>query len=190
MSKSFFELCQRSRRCLVLIGLGHTILVIVTLWALYGLNLKNDAGDLTSSNRAIMVNASLLGFLGSLLYFGRKVYIYLITDKFRRVLQDRGITMPNSDEDLDKLQSVITGYYIYLSIRPIAGFVVGPLLLMAVLAGLTTLSNPFHGSEITMSTAGMYLIYVLSFIGGYSSSDLFDYFSALGSKLVSKLDIK
>ena len=91
---------------------------------------------------------------------------------------------------LDRVRSVVIGYYIYLSTRPIAGLIIGPLLLMAVLAGLTTFTKPSIGVEVSVSAAGIYLIYVVSFIGGYSSSDLFDYFSSLGAKLISKIDIK
>lgn len=166
------------------------IFVIIILWLLYQFNLKGNEGILPTSNKMIMINASLLGFLGSLLYFSRKVYSYLITDKFHRLMQDQEKTTASKDDDLDRFKSIVMGYYIYLSTRPIAGFVIGPLLLMFVLAGLTTFFKPIPGAEVAISTAGVYLIYVVSFIGGYSSSDLFDYFSNLGGRLISKLDVK
>jgi hypothetical protein len=68
--------------------------------------------------------------------------------------------------------------------------VIGPLLLLVVLAGLTTFSTTASGSEVTVSIAEACLIYFISFVGGYSSSDMFDYLSILGGKLAEKLQIK
>lgn len=187
-SNEISQMYQSFRRVLILIGVVHLLLVIVALWLLYGV--KANVIDLPTSNKVLVINVSLLSFVGSLLYFSRKVYSYLITDKFGRVMLDHKITTGHNDDELHRLKSAVAGYYVYLSTRPLAGFVIGPLLLMFVLGGLTTLSKRAPGSEVAISTAGIYLIYVVSFIGGYSSSDLFDYFSNLGGKLIRNLDLK
>lgn len=189
LPNSFSEIYRSSRKSLVLIGMAHVVLVLGTLWLIVELNLRLGQGLSLSNNKMIMVNASLLGFLGSLLYFSRKVYVYLITDKFRRLMQEKE-GRGNNDNNVDKFRTQIIGYYIYLSTRPVAGLIIGPLLLMFVLAGLTTFSRASTECEVGVSTAGIYSIYVVSFIGGYSSSDLFDYFSNLGGRLISKLDMK
>lgn len=190
MSKSLSEIYRSYRRSLIIIGITHILLVVLTLWVLYELNLKGDGADFDLSSKMIIINASLLGFLGSLLYFSRKIYSYLISDKFHRVLQDKGVSTTDADSDIDKVKSIVSGYYIYLSTRPIAGFVIGPLLLMSVLAGFTTFYKPTSGTQPAMSTSGIYLIYIVSFIGGYSSSDIFDYLSNLGKKIISNIDLK
>lgn len=188
MTNHVLDIYRSSRKVLVLIGIIHVVLILVTLSLLYELNLKDNGEVLLASNKVVMINASLLGFLGSLFFFSRKVYIYLITDKFSRLVQ--APKENNSDYDNNKVKSMIIGYYIYLSTRPIAGLIIGPLLQMFVLAGLTTFSKTAVSPEVSISLAGMYLIYILSFIGGYSSSDLFDYFSTLGTKLIKKIDLK
>lgn len=164
------------------------IILVVTLWIVYKLNLTTTETSLPSTNK-IIINASLLGFVGSLLYFSRKVYLYLITNKLHRIAKELKIDPDSGTQETESFKSVAIGYYIYLSTRPLAGFVIGPILVMFVLAGLTTLSRSPDGSEMTLSKAGIYLIYVVSFLGGYSSSDLFDYFSNLGKKLIGKLDV-
>lgn len=184
------KICRKWRRNLVLIGLGHTILVVTTLWFLFRLNLESGLSQGPVPNRAAMINSSLLGFLGSLFYFGRKVYVYLITDKIRRFMQAQGLTEDLGNEALERLRGGVAGYYIYLSTRPLAGLVIGPLLLMAVLAGLTTFSVTTSPAELRVSAAGACLIYFISFVGGYSSSDLFDYLASLGAKLAQKLQIR
>lgn len=190
MSKSLSEIYRSYRRSLIIIGVTHILFVILTIWALYELNLRGEKADLDLSSKMIIINASLLGFLGSLLYFSRKVYSYLISDKFHRVLQDKGVSATDANSDIDKVKSIVSGYYIYLSTRPIAGIIIGPLLLMFVLAGFTTFYKPASGTQLAMSTSGIYLIYIVSFIGGYSSSDIFDYLSNLGKRIISNIDLK
>jgi uncharacterized membrane protein YwzB len=186
---SIADIHQRFRRILIVIGCFHIVVIVLTFWALFELNLRAHEQEATLVNRVVMLNSSLLGFLGSLLYFSRKVYTYLISDKFNRVIHDQGLGNQEA-KDVDRLRSVILGYYLYLSTRPIAGLIIGPLLFWSVLAGLTTFAKPVFDSEIAVSKAGTYLIYVISFLGGYSSSDLFDYCSSLGGKLIGKLELK
>lgn len=188
MANALSDLYRSARKVLVLIGLSHIGFVIVTLWVLFQLNMR-EQGNFTPPAKSVMIMAALLGFLGSLLYFSRKIYVYLITDKFFEMMRIQD-DISNEDIKIDRFKSMLFGYYIYLSTRPIAGLVIGPLLYMAVLAGLTTFSKAPTGPEVSLSTAGVYLIYVISFIGGYSSSDLFDYFSGLGAKLIKNITLK
>jgi hypothetical protein len=165
----------------------YGIFVASTLYLLYRLNLRGGGVQAkVIVKETVIINAALLGFLGSLLYFSRKVYVYLITDKFHRVMHEQGLAQPVGGEDVQRFRNALIGYYVYLSLRPMAGFVIGPLLLMALYAGLTTLSVPATGAEVAISSAGAYLVYFVSFVGGYSSSIMFDTMSELGRKLLRR----
>ena len=188
VNKPLSEIYRSYRVGLIFIGSIQPIVLVITLWALYELNLAANQTGLPSINK-IIINSSLLGFVGSLLYFSRKVYLYLITDKFHRLATEYKIETDIKEQDNERFKSIVMGYYIYLATRPVSGFVVGPVLVMFVLAGLTTFSKAANDTEMGLSQAGVYLIYVISFLGGYSSSDLFDYFSNLGKKLRAKLDV-
>jgi hypothetical protein len=65
--------------------------------------------------------------------------------------------------------------------------VIGPLLVMIALAGLSTVGRS-EVSATAISPTGFVLIMVLSFVGGYKSSDMFDQFSRMGAKLIRKVD--
>jgi len=137
----------------------------------------------------MVLNAGLLGLTGSLLYFSRKVYSYLISDKFARILnQDSPGRV--AGEFTEDIRTRLWGYYYYLGVRPLAGVVIGPLITLFVMAGLATFANASAGCELGVSKAGNYVVYVVSFLGGYSSSDLFDYFSVLGARAIKRLDIR
>lgn len=189
-SESQAQISRAWRRNLVLIGLGQLIVAVATLWLLYKLNsAKGLTGELVSS-WTVLVNSALLGFLGSLFYFGRKVYVYLIADKFGRILESQSGSASVTGEALDRFRAALVGYYIYLSTRPLAGLVIGPLLLVAILAGLLTFSPSPSGSHAVVSVAGTCLIYFISFVGGYSSGDMFDYLSSLGAKIARKIQLR
>jgi hypothetical protein len=189
-AESHAQVSRVWRRSLVLIGLGQLIAAVATLWLLCRLNSANGLMEEPVSNWTPLVNSALLGFLGSLFYFGRKVYVYLITDKFGRIKESQGGSAGATEEAVDRLRGALVGYCIYLSTRPLAGLAIGPLLLMAVLAGLMTFSPSPSGSRVAVSVAGTCLIYFISFVGGYSSSDLFDYLSGLGAKLARRIQVR
>ena len=160
LKTSSAEIYRSYRVGLILIGIAHPIILIITLWALYELNLFPDKSEQPSVNE-IIINASLLGFVGSLLYFSRKVYLYLITQKLHRVAKDLKVVTGGGEQDCEQFKGIVHGYYLYLATRPLAGLVIGPILVMFLLAGLTTLSS-VNGSEMVLSRAGIYLIYVFS----------------------------
>jgi hypothetical protein len=190
VDENVLETYRRSRRWLLSIGVLHGGLVIAVIVLLYRLNLSAGVPDLPSTTRMIIVNSALVGFVGSLLYFSRKVYVYLITNKFGRVLEDRRCGQTESDWNSHEYKTAILGYCMYLTARPIAGLMIGPLLMMAIQGGLLTMAARETGSEIAMSRVGMYLVYFVSFVGGYSCSDMFDCLSQLGSKLRGKLKLR
>jgi hypothetical protein len=168
------------RTRLVWIGIFHTIATVLVLVVLYTMNAGRIGSIALFDLERLLSNAALLSALGGLLYFSRKTYTYLITDKLGRVTGS-GVE--------EKVQTQITGYTLYLCTRPVGAIVVGPLIVLAVLAGLTTLVARSGTASVAISEPGMYLIYFVSFIGGYSSSDLFDYFSALGSRLIKRINL-
>jgi|GEM_PF-4952174 len=175
------------RRRLVAIGCLHVLVTVVVLFALYTANDPLESAFSDSSVGRTVQNACLLGFLGSLLYFSRKCYIYLITDKMQRLVNAL-VEKDSPDLVAQALVTQLTGYYLYLATRPLAGLIVGPLIVMFVVAGLLTLGTTSAGN-IGVSVAGTFIVYVASFLAGYSSSDLFDYLSRLGSKLIRKIDV-
>jgi hypothetical protein len=170
----------------------HSLLVVVLCVAIFRINLP-ESGDfsLVASSRALWLNSSLIGLIGSLLFFSRKAYVYLITDKLYRISEANGMPTRAADHaspriDLDIYRTRLAGYYLYLIARPIGGLVIGPFVTMILLGGLTTLSASASIEAKSPSVAGMYLIYVLSFAGGYTSSDMFDYVSKQGARLLAK----
>jgi hypothetical protein len=178
----------RSSIWLVLIGVAHTGLVLTSIYCIYRINIS-EAGlpSFGDTQQTLWVNTALFGFIGSLLFFGRKAYVYLITDKFCRVeadiLAERGVD-PALVEG--RLRSRTIGYYMYLSLRPLGGIVIGPIVAMLILSGLTTLTKSAAMNASSLSPAGLFLIYLFSVVGGYTSSDMFDYLSKIGSRLKSK----
>jgi hypothetical protein len=178
----------RSSIWLVLIGVAHTGLMLTSIYCIYRINIS-EAGlpSFGDTHQTLWVNTALFGFIGSLLFFGRKAYVYLITDKFFRVEADivaeRGVA-PALVEG--RLRSRTIGYYMYLSLRPLGGIVIGPIVAMLILGGLTTLTKSAAMNASSLSPAGLFLIYLFSVVGGYTSSDMFDYLSKIGSRLTSK----
>ncbi len=59
---------------------------------------------------------------------------------------------------------------------------IGPVIAMIFLGGLTSFGKTSGFNTGSLSIAGVYVIYLLSFVGGYTSSDLFDYLSTVGEK--------
>jgi hypothetical protein len=177
---------------LVGIGLYHALLTLVVMLALYLTNVS-DAATLSFSDgdRHLWINAAMLGFLGSLLYFSRKTYVYLITDKLYRLEAEATKDTQASGNSLgatkdERYRTRLIGYYVYLIIRPFAGIAIGPMSAMIILGGLTTLSKNSSVSGSALSQTGIYVVYLFSFVGGYTSSDMFDYLSKLGGRLVAK----
>ena len=113
--------------------------------------------------------------------------MYLITDKYSRIAEE---VDAGGAQNAERLATRLSGYVLYLSTRPIGSIVVGPLIVLAIMAGLTTLVNRESEKVVSISASGIYLVYFASFICGYSSSDLFDYFSALGGRLVRRIRLK
>lgn len=178
----------RSSVWLTLISLAQTAFMLISIYTLYRIN-ADESGlpSFGESQEALWANAALLGFVGSLLYFGRKAYVYLITNKFLRLetelTKERSVDAAGLQH---QLRERVIGYYIYLCLRPIAGLVIGPAVAMLVLGGLTTLTKSGNLNAAALSSAGLFLIYLFAFIGGYTSSDMFDYLSKTGSRFLSK----
>jgi hypothetical protein len=177
---------------LVLIGFFHVALALCSTYALWIIN-ADETGlpRLSDSERLLWMNAALIGFIGSLLYFGRKAYVYLITEKFRRLeaelVQDGAIDQTMLEQ---RMRGKIIGYYMYLSLRPFAGLVIGPAVAMIILGGVTTLTKSSGTGAGALSQPGLLLIYLFSLIGGYTSSDMFDYLSKSGKRFISKAKVE
>jgi hypothetical protein len=177
---------------LVTIGFYHAVMTLVVMRELYMINLT-DAGTFSfgDGERNLWANSGLLGLLGSLLFFSRKTYVYLITNKLIRIEDEveADARKRGHDANVDKIvlyQARLIGYYLYLIVRPLGGAAIGPLTAMIILGGLSTLSKTSSANAGTLSAAGIYIIYLFSFIGGYTSSDMFDYLSKAGSRFVAK----
>jgi hypothetical protein len=172
---------------LVAIGTWHAALTVGALALLYRFNVDEGGFPLLGDNpKALWVNAALIGFVGSLLYFGRKAYVYLIEEKFRRIelemfkVDKQGSACVDSPQ---RLRGRLAGYYMYLCLRPVAGLVLGPAIAMLFLGGVTTLSKAGDLNASALSPAALYLIYLFALVGGYTSSDMFDYLSKLGRRI-------
>jgi len=165
-------------RWLVGIGFFHMALLLAAGVAVYGAN-RAQLASINVPTGALWTNVSLFGFVGSLLFFSRKVYVYLITDKIGRVLQSFDTIEADS-----RVRAAMAGYFWYLVWRPFVGLVVGPLVTFIVLGGLNTIAKSETSGTLALSVAGICVIYVLSFVGGYTSSDLLDYLSKTGGKLL------
>jgi hypothetical protein len=176
-------------RWLVLIGLAHSLTALVVLLTIYWTNVPFDSFLERTGIGALLVNCALIGFLGSLLYFGRKCYLYLITDKFDRSIRPNRIREGDGDGPQDLVSSRVAGYCLYLATRQLAGLVIGPLIALVIVGGLVTLGAPSSSREPALSRAGTMIVYAVSFLGGYSSSDLFDYVAKMGAKLIRRMRI-
>lgn len=178
---TFNEILKKSRKIITLIFIFQTILLLLSCVFLLIFN----ATKLIVFNAPsyVVINAALFGFTGSLVYFSRKSYVYLITNKFSKIISNDSM---NEKKDDNAILSTITGYYLYLVFRPFVGLIIGPLIYMLVLTGLTTFINISVPIGTELSRSGMFLIYFLSFVGGHASSDILDYFSKLAKKIVIK----
>lgn len=187
---------RRGRRVLIVLGAMHMVLAGSSCGLFFWMNLNPGETFDQESMGYVMLNSAVIGLVGSLLYFSRKSYVYLITDKFGRIIVENGFGIEAVEEgtvrfiDLDKYKTILSGYYLYLAARPWAGVVIGPVLTMIVLAGLTTFSTFEADGGVVLSEAGTYLLYVFSFVGGYSSSEPFDYFSKLAGNLIERIEIR
>jgi hypothetical protein len=180
---------RRGTRWLVCIGVYHLILLITVGYLLFRINLT-DSGLPAFGNGGytLWANVALLGCIGSLLYFSRKTYVYLIAGKLWKIDEEL-ITelhnLPSSEsERLERYRAKLAGYYLYLITRPFGGLAIGPLITMVILGGLTTLTKDGKLNGATLSLAGEYLVYTFAFAGGYASSDFFDYVSTLVGRVL------
>jgi hypothetical protein len=166
----------------------HTGLLLLSGYLLYSINLSSPQSlPIGEVNQSLWINTGLIGFSGSLLYFSRKIYVYLITNKIFRIQSEAEAEteLPSTDKE-SRYRARLIGYYLYLAIRPLGGLAIGPLVTMIILGGITTLSKTASLSSAALSPAGVFIVYVFSFIGGYTSSDLFDYLSKAGGRLLTK----
>lgn len=174
------DLLKDVRSKITKIYLFQILLFILSVATLGVINLRHLITDEIIS---IVVNSSLFGLLGCLIYFSRKSYVYLITGKFTKIItgeQDPDIN------DVDSIKSAIRGYYLYLIFRPFVGLVIGPILFMFVMSGLLTFIKKNIDINNEIARSGRYTIYIISFLGGHASSDLFDWFSKIAKKIVLK----
>lgn len=172
------SLRMKVTRNLVLIGILHTILLVTTGVVIYRINEAQLSGQAVPSGE-LWANVALFGFIGSLLYFSRKVYTYLMTDKVGRVVSD--LAVKGGDDAVD---AAMVGYYWYLAVRPLVGLAIGPLVTFIVLGGLNTIAKAETAGSLALSDAGICAIYVLTFVGGYTASDLLDGLSRIGGRLI------
>ena len=77
---------RRSRMILTLIGVSQVAVIICVLIFLYNINVGDATDHMVLNEQMLLVNSSLIGFLGSLLYFSRKTYTYMISNKFSEIL--------------------------------------------------------------------------------------------------------
>lgn len=188
MTDSLAQLRRRSTRWFSVACVYHSALALLCGIGLATVNAPGilpDPAQVTAD--ALWLNSALLGALGSLLYFSRKAYVYLITDKVGR-LHAAALAEPKTDDEAIAVTAAkISGYILYLFMRPLAGVVIGPLLVMTILAGLSTIGRG-DVSPSAISPTGIILVLVLSFVAGYKSSDMFDHFSKMGTKLIRRAD--
>ena len=193
MIDSLSQLRRRSTWWFSIACVYHTVLAVACIAGLARVNAPGVLPapvNVTASQ--LWLNSALLGSLGSLLYFSRKAYVYLITDKVGRLHTEAlkatvPAETPSVDTALDIVSAKINGYILYLFMRPLAGVVIGPLLVMTILAGLSTIGRG-EVAPSAISPTGVILVLVFSFIAGYKSSDMFDHFSKMGTKLIRNAD--
>lgn len=173
------DLLKKIKRNLTLIFIYQSILLLLVFLIFY---LLNCTTLITFGNNKLL-NSVLFGFAGSLVYFSRKTYVYLITSKLCKIIE-------NSDsENCTKQQLVLVGYYLYLIFRPFVGIIIGPLIFMLASIGLVSFVKTQVQVSTEFSKTGEYFIYLLSFFSGHASSDMFDYFSKLAKKIIVKESI-
>ena len=160
------------------IAVLHSILSIVAMVLVGVVNIRLGFLSLLSDAAIFWITASLIGLVGAFLNFSRKSYVYQITAKYDRIANDT--------EDSSSIPSKISGYYVYLIFRPSAGLTVGPITAMIMLGGLSAISKVSGETGLSsLSETGHYVIYLGAFVGGYTSSELFDALSKFGSKIIN-----
>lgn len=177
------KILMNTRKYITTIFIFQTVFFIMSLIALYMVNISKNIlfpGELT-----VIINSSLFGFLGSIIFFSRKSYVYLITNKFFKILDDNF-----KKKNINAILNTIRGYYLYLIFRPLVGLVIGPILYMLAITGLITFMKTSVNIGTEISRSGRYLIYIISFLGGHASSDVLDYFSKIAKSIVIKNDKK
>jgi hypothetical protein len=175
------KLLERSRKTVTLILIFQIFLLLLTFAFLFITNTTQL--NFFNVRSSIILNSALFGFAGCLIFFSRKSYVYLITKKFLKIVNDN--TM-NTETDDYVIYNIFYGYYLYLTLRPFVGLIIGPIIYMLVLTGLITFIKASIPMDAELSRSGRYVIYFLSFIGGHASSDILDYFSKLARKIVEK----
>ena len=164
------------KRNLILIFIYQTLLLLSVFILFYILNFT----DLLPTVSHKLINSVLFGFAGSLIYFSRKTYVYLITSKLYKIIE------PSDSVNITQQRLVLTGYFLYLIFRPFVGIIIGPLIFMLSSIGLVTFVKTQVQSAAEFSKTGEYFIYLISFFSGHASSDMFDYFSKLAKKIIIK----
>ena len=187
MNEEIQQTCAIARKVFVAIGCIHLVLLVGCLLLVWQHYL--DVIFLHTDDRLLIAQTTaIVSLIGGLLYFSRKVYSYLISDKLGRLAREFSKESAGDENALhSSIKNSVMGYYFYLGTRPIASVVVGPILLLLVMGGMTTFSKT--GTDTEFSHAGTILVFALSFIGGYSSSNLFDFFSRLGDKLIDRMGL-
>ncbi len=170
------ELIAKTVIILRRIFIFQILLLLFSLVVLAGINLFPSQ---LPPKLGIMINSSLFGFIGCVIYFSRKSYVYLITNKLSKTIQNESI--------VNCARSTLVGYYLYLIFRPFVGLVIGLLFFMLISTGLVTFMKSAVNLETDISTSGKYFIYILSFLGGHTSSDMLDYFSKVAKKIAIKI---
>lgn len=175
------EIYHKGRIYLIWIGIYQGILLLSVFFILYMIaNFEKNNPDLIFASPVILY-AAAFGFMGSIINFFRKTYVYLITHKFKRVLEEQGA---NPENNSDHLKEVINGYCLYLIFRPFAGLVIGPVVYMLAFTGLLIFVKQSINVGPELTIQGRYLIYIVAFVGGHASSEILDYFSRLAKKIV------
>lgn len=176
----------RARIALTLILGYHGVLFVLTIALM--LLVRSGRIDFPSQDFRVLVYCALFGLLGSLIYFSRKCYVYLITNKLGKLLRQMEQDAPSGATAIDEVRAAFLGYYLYLLVRPFAGVVIGPVLYMLAVSGLATFGGTSSSAADppAVSRAGRYVLYSLSFLGGHASSDMFDYFTWLAKRLIIK----
>lgn len=180
-NNAIIKTLKSSRKIITLILIFQTFLLLLTFAFLFINNVTQL--NLLNIGHPIILNAALFGFAGCLIYFSRKSYVYLIANKFLKIIRDN---IKDKETDDYVISNIIHGYYLYLALRPFVGLIIGPIIYMLVLTGLITFMKTSISMDVELSRSGRYIIYFLSFIGGHASSDILDYFSKLAKKIVEK----
>lgn len=178
-SASAEKVFQKSRKVITGIFIYQTIFLVATLILLFLINATNFVPLNLQADILVIINAALFGWAGCLVYFSRKSYVYLITNKFYKIYLDK----KEKREPDSNIVTIMHGYYLYLIFRPFVGLIIGPLMYMLSLTGLITFMKASAAVSVELSRSGRYFIYFLSFLAGHALSDILDYFSKLAKRI-------